>query len=78
MSLIFFILEFFYTRNISGQKLKILDIGLDNSSLVRAQLAYSNINLYHGLDVCEIDADQQKKLDKFFLVDLDQDKLLRI
>jgi SAM-dependent methyltransferase len=67
--------KFFYTRNISGQKLKILDIGLDNSSLRRAQLAYSNINLYHGLDVCEIDAEQQKKLDKFFLVDLDQDTL---
>ena len=69
------ITKFFYTRNIAEQKLKILDIGLDNSSLVRAQLAYSNMSLYHGLDVSEIDTEQKKKLDKFFLIDLDQDTL---
>jgi 2-polyprenyl-3-methyl-5-hydroxy-6-metoxy-1,4-benzoquinol methylase len=62
--------KFYYTKGIADEKLKILDIGLDNSSVVNAKLIYQNHKEYHGIDIVDINQ-AEKKIDKFFLMNLE-------
>ena len=67
--------KFFYTQNLWNEKIKILDIGLDNESISRAKLVYSNIQAYHGLDIRDLSEDEKKVINEFYLLDLDSDNL---
>ena len=55
--------KFYYTRSILKNKIKILDIGLDNFSIDRVNRLYQNIQEYHGVDVCDISDENKKKID---------------
>jgi hypothetical protein len=67
--------KFYYTRKLHHRKLRILDIGLANSSIDDARLVFKNLAAYHGLDKFEIGKDCRSKIDKFFLIDLEKDLL---